>query len=69
MKTNRKNMRVISVKSIAFSLMGISMAAIIYMSGCTRKNQILDLPADVTQKADLVSAKTIWKKQIRQQRK
>jgi len=58
MKTIRKNKGIITRKSIAYALLGMTTMGIIYMSSCTRKNQVLDLPAVVTQKGELVSYKT-----------
>ena len=56
MKTKR--MKILSLKSLAFAVIGISTVTTVYLSSCTRKNQILDLPVAVTQKSSLNSMKT-----------
>ena len=58
MKTKRINMNRVSLKSIAYTIVCVSIVTIVYMSSCTRKNQILDLPAVVTNQSDLLCMKT-----------
>lgn len=51
-------MKSLSLKSIAFALSGACAMSIVFVSSCTKENQMLDLPVAVTQRADLVSIKT-----------
>ncbi len=51
-------MKTKSVKAMLATLVGVGAMAIVFVSSCTKENQMLDLPAVVTQRADLVSVKT-----------
>lgn len=48
-------MRLISLKSLAGAIMGVSAITVIYLSSCTRTNHVLDLPAPPPGSSDLVS--------------
>mgnify|MGYP002335970637 CR=1 FL=1 len=51
-------MKALSVKSVAAALIGISAMTIVFVTSCTKENQILDLPASsTTSKTDLISVK------------
>lgn len=51
-------MKSLSFKSIAVALIGGFAMTILFVTSCKKENQILDLPTVITQRADLISAKT-----------